>query len=48
MYQDDDHDDAKEIRPSGSQVGVPKCEDQMLEEEIGELFDELTQEKPKK
>ena len=44
----DDHRDCEEIRPSISQGGAPECEDGMLEDEIGELFDELTQEREKK
>jgi len=47
MCQDDDHRDFKEIRPSVSQGGIPECEDGMLEDEIGGLFDELTQERKK-
>jgi hypothetical protein len=47
MCQNDDHRDFKEIRPSVSQGDIPECEDGMLEDEIGGLFDELTQERKK-
>ena len=48
MCQDDDHRDLKEIRPSISQGSAPECEDGMLEDEIGGLFDELAQERENK
>jgi hypothetical protein len=47
MCQNDDHTDCEEIRPSVSQVGTPECEDGMIEDEVGGLFDELTQESDK-
>ena len=48
MCQDNGNNDCKEIRPSVSQGGAPEFEDDMLEDEIGGLFDELIQEREKK
>lgn len=44
MRQDHDQNEVTEQKPRFSQGDLPGCEDEKLEDEIGELFDELTQE----
>jgi hypothetical protein len=43
MRQDDDHNESVEENPSFSQGSVPEREDEMIEHEIGDLMDQLTQ-----
>jgi len=44
MGQHDDPHESNQEHPSVSQRSLPDSEDEMLEDEIGGLFDELTQE----
>jgi hypothetical protein len=43
MHQDDDHNRFIEDSPSISQGSVPDPEDEMIEDEIGGLMDQLTE-----
>lgn len=44
MRQDDDQNEFVEETPSFSQGESPEGEDEMLEDEVGDLMDQLTQE----
>ena len=43
MHQDDDHNEFIEESPSISHGSAPDPEDEMIEDEIGGLMDQLTQ-----